>query len=185
MSMDATLPHPTTPQDPPEIEPMRVESAATPVPWRVSIPASWKIDPGGGSDEVASFQATNLAHRGEPDEEAVGKLVVAVFARGALGRPREVARLYLDALAEAGLRVHSDTFEEEPAAEPFDRSWILVSPASRSASLPGEVRCRVMRHARVWVLAGALSPRAEDDRAAWMQAKRALDVATQTLRIKG
>jgi hypothetical protein len=166
-------------------EPMRVESGDAPVPWKTSIPASWKVEPGGGDEDVASFQATNLARPGAPDEEPVGKLAFAVFARGALKRPREVASFYLEALADGGLRVLGDAFEEEPAREPFDHSWLLVSPATRSASLPGEVRCRVMRHDRVWVLAGALSPRAEDDRAAWMQDKRALDVVTQSLRIKG
>jgi hypothetical protein len=168
-------------------EPMRVESAETPIPWKASIPASWAVEPGGGDEDVAAFQATNLGRRGDPEEEEepVGKLAFAVFARGALKRPREVASFYLDALADGGLRVQKDAFEEEPAPEPFDHAWILESPVARSLCLPGEVRCRVMRHERVWVLAGLLSPRAEDDRAAWMQDKRALDVVTQTLRIKG
>ena len=166
-------------------EPMHTETASAPLSWKTSIPASWKVEPGGGDEDVASFQATNLALRGDPEEEPVGKLAFAVFARGALKRPREVASFYLDALAEGGLRVQSDAFEEEPAEDPFEHAWLLTSPVARSQCLPGEVRCRVMRHERVWVLAGLLSPRAEDDRAAWMQDKRALDVVTQTLRIKG
>jgi hypothetical protein len=165
---------------------MQAFGAPTPVTWKARLPASWKITAGGSNADVASFSADHLAAReGAVEPEVVGKLVVAVFARGALKRPREAAAFYLDALADAGLRLASDAFVEEDAPEPFERAWLLVSAATRSASLPGEIRCRVLRHPAVWVLAGVVSSAAADDEAAWTHNQRALDVVTGTLRIKG
>lgn len=166
-------------------EPVGKHGAASPVAWRCIVPVSWRVDPGGANEQAASFQAVNLRDRVEDDGEVVGRLVVAVFSREAIEKPREAADEYLDALAEAGLRVISDEFVPEDAEEPFDRSWLLTSAVSRDESLPGEVRCRVLRHPAAWALAAVLSPRAEDDRAAWMENKRALDIATATLTVGG
>lgn len=168
-----------------------------PVGWRVKLPASWEVEPGAETSEVASLQATRWRGEGPPgaqpagppEPEALGMLALAVFARSAVARPREVAEPYLEALADGGLRVLGDDFVEEPCqdegAGAFERSWLLRSAVTRSQALPGEVFCRVLRHERAWVLAGVLSPRAEDDPDAWTENRRALLVVTSTLKIKG
>jgi hypothetical protein len=165
---------------------MQAFGADTPVPWKARLPTSWKLMKGGENADVASFDGTRLAVLpGEADPAAVGRLVIAVFSRGALKRPREVAAFFLDAIAQAGLRLGDDDFVEEEAPDPFDRSWLLSSRATRSGSLPGEIRCRVLRHGAVWVLGGLLSPSAADDQAAFAHNERAFDVVTRTLRIRG
>jgi hypothetical protein len=153
-----------------------------PVAFRVKLPSDWAVEPGAETADVASFQAS-LASK--EDDTPAGKLAVVVFARSAVGRPREVAAPYLEALADGGLRVIEDDFAEETPPEPFERSWLLESPVTRSQSLPGELRCRVLRHAQAWVLAGVLGPRREDDPEAWEQDRRALDVLTTSMKIKG
>lgn len=166
-------------------EPVGKHGAASPTKWSCLVPVSWRVDPGGSNEQAASFSAVNLRDRVEDDGEVVGKLVVAVFSRELIEKPREAADEYLDALAEAGLRVVSNEFVPEEAEEPFDRSWLLTSAVTRDDSLPGEVRCRVLRHPAAWALAAVLTPRAEDDRAAWLENKRALDIATSSLTVGG
>ncbi len=167
---------------------MRPRSGATPVRWKLLLPESWIVQPGTESPEVASFEADNLRAAAAPDEdeedELVGKLSFAIVARGAVKRPRELASVYLDALAESGLTLAHRDFSADPCGPPFSRAFQLVSPVTRKDAAPGEVRCRVLVHPRAWVIAGVLSPRREDDPAAWTQNQRALDVVTSTLRIK-
>jgi hypothetical protein len=165
-------------------EPVKKHGLDAPVPFRCLVPDTWRVDLGGVSEQGSSFQAVNLRNRVDDDGEVVGRLSVAVFTRGTVKKPREVAEPYFEALADGELRVLSDEFDAEPVKEPFDRSWLCVSPVTRPDSLPGEVRCRVLRHPAAWVLLAVLSPTAEDDRQAQMENKRALDIATSTLTIK-
>jgi hypothetical protein len=161
-------------------EPLLRHGDPKPVPWRVRLPSSWTLETPTSSDEAASFQASKL--RGE---ELVGKLAVAVIGREVMKRPRDVANVYLESLDSYGLEVERDDFAAEEAAPPFEQSWCLESPVLRSGAVPGEVRCRVLRHERAWVIAGMLSPRREDDPPAWDENRRTLDLVTRTFRIKG
>lgn len=165
-------------------EPIGKHGQDEPVHWRCLVPDTWRVDQGGVSEQASSFQAVNLRNRVDDDGEVVGRLSIAVFTRDAVQKPREAAEPYLEALADGELRVLSDEFEAEPAEAPFDRSWLCVSGVTRPDSLPGEVHCRVLRHPAAWALVAVLSPRAEDDRKAYMENKRALDIATATLTIK-
>jgi len=164
-------------------ESMRRHSGETPVEWQLSLPASWLLEIGSASDEADSFQAENLRHpRGAP-AEMVGKLAFAVLARSAGETPREIATLYLDAVAEHGLTMGDEEVKALPAKAPFTQSWSLIAQVRRD-DLPGELRCRVLCHPRVWVLTGVLGLTREDDVDAWMQNKRVLDVMLSTLRLE-
>jgi hypothetical protein len=155
-----------------------------PVRWSVRVPESWNLEPGSKSPDIASFQAANVRSGDDPgDEELVGKLACAVFARGLAKRPRDVAELYLGAVREHEISIDRDEFDEEEARRPFQRSWRLISGVDRGG-VRGELRCRVMQHPEVWMLAGVLSPARDDDAAAWMQNKRALDVVTGAVRLE-
>ncbi|RLB61359.1 MAG: hypothetical protein DRI90_11575 [Deltaproteobacteria bacterium] len=164
-------------------EPMRRHGGETPIPWQLTLPVSWILEIGSSSEEADSFQAENLRRTSGGSAEMVGKLAFAVLARSAGETPREVATLYLDAVKDHGLTMGPETVNAEPAAEPFSQSWCLVAPVLRD-DLPGELRCRVLCHPRVWVLAGVLGLTREDDVDAWMQNKRVLDLMMSTLRLK-
>jgi hypothetical protein len=164
-------------------EPMGRQGGETPIEWQLALPASWIVEIGSSSEEADSFQAENLRTPPGCPPEMVGKLAFAVLARSAGETPREIATLYLDAVSDHGLTLGSETVSAEPASEPFTQSWCLVAPVRRD-DLPGELRCRVLCHPRVWVLAGVLGLTREDDVDAWMQNKRVLDVMMSTLRLK-
>ena len=164
-------------------EPMDRHGGETPVPWQLALPSSWILEMGSSSDEADSFQAENLRALPGSPAEMVGKLAFAVLARSAGETPREIATLYLDAVAAHGLTIGAETVSAEPASKPFTQSWSLIAPVRRDG-LPGELRCRVLCHPRVWVLAGVLGLTREDDVDAWMQNKRVLDVMMSTLRLK-
>jgi hypothetical protein len=164
-------------------EPMQTHTEATPIAWTVTLPASWNVEPGSKGPDVASFQAENVRSEESEEDELVGKLACAVLARSAAKRPRQVASAYLDAVRENEIEIERDDFEEEDAGKPFERSWHLLSGVTR-AGIRGELRCRVMQHRQVWLLAGVLSPTREDDAAAWMQNKRALDIVTGAVKLE-
>ena len=76
-------------------------------------------------------------------------------------------------------------FAEESPPDRFEKAWLLATGVRRDRSLPGVLRCRVLRHERAWVVLGLLGPREEDDPTAFAENLRALELATTTLRIKG
>lgn len=164
-------------------ERVQTHAEATPVRWAITLPGAWVLEPGSKGPDVASFQAENVRSERSEEDELVGKLACAVLARSSAKRPREVASAYLDAVRENDITIDRDDFQEEAAGQPFDRAWYLVSDVDRGG-VGGELRCRVLLHRRVWMLAGVLSPRREDDAAAWMQNKRALDVVTGAVRLE-
>jgi hypothetical protein len=87
----------------------------------------------------------------------------------------------LDTFRSAGLELLRDTFEAEPPQGALEQSKLLVTPA-RLAGQPGvELRCRVGFTHGLWFIAGVVGPARELNPFAWMQNKRALDVATGSL----
>jgi len=169
--------------DEPFSEDMRTHRATTPIGWELPLPTSWIVEQGSSSDDAASFQAENIRHDRDDPEETVGKMAFAVLARSAGKTARDVAELYLSAVRENGLDIGTENVTVEAAQKPFTQSWYLVASVA-CADLPGELRCRVMRHDDVCVLAGMLGLTRDNDLKAWMENKRALDVATFGLRLK-
>lgn len=163
-------------------EPLRSYGADTPVAWTISLPESWVLEPGSSGEHGSSFQAENMARERDDADEMIGKLAFAVLARSVGETPRAVANIYLDAVREHGLDVGDDLVEQQPAKNPFLYAWQLSAPVWREG-MPGEVRCRVMCHERVWALGGVLTLRREENATAWMQNKRALDLVTSSLRL--
>jgi hypothetical protein len=164
-------------------EVMRPHKAKTPVPWQMLLPASWIVEYGSSGEDVASLQAENIRRGDDDPGETVGKLAFAVLSRSAGKTPRDVAELYLSAVRDNGLDIGYENVSLEVARKPFSQSWYLVAPVAHE-DLPGELRCRVMCHDDVWVLAGLLGLTRETNLQAWMQNKRALDVVTFGLKFK-
>jgi len=50
-------------------------------------------------------------------------------------------------------------------------------------SFPCEVRCRVMKHERLWLVSGVFGPSRESGARAWMQNKRTLDVLAHHIEV--
>ena len=168
-------------------EPMRFFEAAlvcgdTPHRFTIALPQSWIVEPGSRSETAAALQAENLRKRPYGPDELVGKLAFAVLARSVATTAREVASLYLEAVEHNGLDVGAESVETEPARQPWTASWKLVAPVMRD-DIPGELRCRVVCDERVWVLCGVLSPRLEHDEQAWLENKRAWDLAISSMRL--
>ncbi len=167
-------------------EKVRTVTGGDPVPWKAVVPASWRVAPEAPREGVGAFQASLLTPAdgsGGPDQELLGKLSFAVVAREKTGRAREAARKYLDVLRDLDFDVETTALVEEEARAPYEQSWLLVSPVRRKGGR-GEARCRVLVHPRAWVVAGVLGPDRESDTAAWMQCKRAMDVAALALELK-
>ncbi len=165
-------------------EKVHTVSNTAPVPWRVVVPESWVIKPEPNTGKVASFQATQVPVVPSGEGPMIyGKLSFAVVARSEAKTGRAAADAYLSAVRDLGIAIENDEFVEEPAADPFEKSWLLVSNVSKNGN-PGELRCRVLMHKKAWVIAGVLGPVRKDSALAWMQNKRVLDIVTTTLKLK-
>lgn len=166
-------------------EKVHTVSNTVPVPWRVVVPESWEITPEpNGGDRVASFQASQVPVVPAAEFEVLyGKLSFAVVARSEAKTGRAAANAYLSAVRDLGITIEHENFVEEKPAEPFEKSWLLVTPVKKGEN-PGELRCRVLMHKKAWVIAGVLGPVRKDSALAWMQNKRVLDIVTSTLKVK-
>lgn len=165
-------------------EKVHTVSNTAPVPWRVVVPESWVIKPEPNTEKVASFQATQIPVVPATELQMLyGKLSFAVVARSEAKTGRAAANAYLSAVRELGITIERDEFTEEPATDPFEKSWLLVTNVKKGDH-PGELRCRVLMHKKAWVIAGVLGPVRKDSALAWMQNKRVLDIVTTTLKLK-
>ena len=155
-----------------------------PVPFRLAVPVSWHIEretPTG--DKGAAFQARQIGVQGD-ETDFHGQLSFAVMDRSLCRNAREAAGGFLSAVRDQGITIEPTEFEEEPAPpKGFEHAWYATMPLEHGGS-SGELRCRVMLHPRLWVVAGVLSPAREADPMAWMRNKRALDIATSTLELQ-
>jgi hypothetical protein len=151
-----------------------------PIRWRAAVPDAWLLMPTQEEDGIGSFQALQMS--GHDVESVDGRLSFAVASRGVAQLPRAAAHMFLRAVNAHGLELADESFAEEPASPPFFKSWCCVSECWRGDQR-GEVRCRVMMNDKVWVVGGVVGPTREDDREVWEQNKRALDVATSTLKL--
>ena len=155
-----------------------------PFDWKVAVPKSWDVIQHPGTDEGAWFEARHLAPTA-PDEqlgEHDGRLALAVMTRGTAKRPRDAAKVYLEALEQNDITIAAVDFVDDASEDPFSQAWYLTSPIERYGVV-GEIRCRVMMHEHAWVVGGVVGPSRDDDRDAWMRNKRALDIATTTLQV--
>jgi hypothetical protein len=161
-------------------------SNAVPIPWRAVVPESWVIKPEpDAGNRAASFQATQVPALPSPELNVLfGKLSFAVADRSEAKGGRAAANAYLEAVRDAGVNIEHDKFVEEETSEPYEKSWLLITKAAKGSNPPGELRCRVLMHKRVWVIAGVLGPTRETNALAWMQNKRTLDLVTSNLRLK-
>lgn len=165
----------------PFAEEMTKHGSDTPVAWTMMLPKSWNVQPDATGEDAVSFQADHF--HDEPTTALVGKLAFCVVARSRAKKPSEIGNAYLDAVRDTGVEIQPREFVSEPERPPFAKSWYVRAPVTRDG-VGGEVRVRVMLHERVWVLAGVLSPLRGDDPIAWMENKRALDVATTTMEVR-
>jgi hypothetical protein len=159
-----------------------------PVPWKVLVPASWMVQPDSMAPTLSSFRCTAFPLADTDRELLFGKLSFGLAARSLFKTARAAANAFLDAVKENHTTIEQEEFVEEPAPEPFDKAWALVSAAACSRppleNFPCEVRCRVFRHDQVWFVAGVFGPSRDAGAIAWMQNKRTLDVLTSTLEVK-
>ncbi|HEY4330822.1 MAG TPA: hypothetical protein VGN88_13860 [Phycisphaerae bacterium] len=176
----------------PLAEQVRWVAGERPLEWRVAVPVSWQIMPEKGTDRVGSFQATLLAAAGEGSshqspampEVMLGKLSMAVMGLEVVAAAEEALARMMEALKDAGVSVSGATLEPEAPREPYEATWLCDAAAVVNAR-PARMRCRVMRHAKVWVAALVLGPEPKEMPDVWMRVKRMLDIATMTLEMKG
>ncbi len=167
-------------------EKVRTVAGGEPISWKAMVPGSWKVEPENAREGVGAFQASLISpaeEGGAAQQELLGKLSFAVVSRAKATKAREVARKYFDALRDLDIDLESTALVEEEASAPYEQSWLLVSPFNRKGGT-GEVRCRILQHPRAWVVAGVVGPNREADVAAWMQCKRALDIAALALELR-
>jgi hypothetical protein len=160
-------------------EPLRAVARERPVPWRTAVPDGWLVLPALEEGTLAGVQAANV----DPFGVVRGRLALGVATRDRARSPRAAAALWLDLVRGHGLALEGETFAEEPARPPFEQSWLLATRARRDDA-EAELRCRVLLHPDVWAVGGALGPAADEDREAWMQNKRALDLVTELVRLE-
>ena len=138
---------------------------------------------------VTSFQAVQAELPVAGAGPAFGHLSMGVLARPAADNETIVAGSFLDGLRANGVTVERTDLGPTAPREEFLAAWDLVSPATlhnaQVAGLACEVRCRVMLHDDVWVMAGVLGPRREVGGLAWARSKRLLDVVTSSLELGG
>jgi hypothetical protein len=164
-------------------------------PWTLSLPTSWAVTPGpsGLRAKLRPPAADDLsiasAWRPFPGVDGLrvpapppptsygGDLSVTLFAPATYTDPRKVQELCVRSLEQAGLTPSDASFAKGPVFPSIPETWDLVSPAS-----PGvEVRGRVARGPKGWMLAIVASPARAAHPFAWMQNRRTLDLAVASL----
>lgn len=161
-----------------------------PFAWKAAVPDSWSIQVHPPAEDGAWFEAHHAAPA-PPDEvtgEVDGRLSVAVMARSAASRPRDAGNTLLRALRDNDVELEHADFEEDERLLPvcrsrFEQAWTLTTPIRRGGAR-GELCCRVLMHARAWVVVGALGPSRDDDDDAWMRNKRVVDLVSSTLELE-
>jgi hypothetical protein len=162
----------------PLAEKVRWIANAQPIPWRVAIPVSWDVKSETPNPNCASFQANLLSTATPPI--LLGKLSYAVTSADQATTYEAALAQAIAAVTEAGVKLSSDRTVTEKPSPPFTESWLVFATAD-IAGQPGEFRCRILRHPKVWVMAVVLSVDQASSPQAWMRAMRLLNVATSTI----
>lgn len=170
-------------------EPVHFVAEATPCEWKATVPDSWSVQRHPVADEGAWFDALHQApsRADEQTGEVDGRLTMAVMARSVAARPRDAGNVLLRALRDNDIQLEHAAFERNDEPLPccrseYRHSWSLTTPVTRQG-VAGELRCRVLMHQAVWVVAAVLGPIRDDDDEAWMRNKRVLDLTTCTLEL--
>ncbi len=164
-------------------------------PWVLSLPTSWAVSsvPTGfqaklkppAADDLSIASAwrpfPGVADLAVPPPPPVssygGDLNVQVFPPTAFADVRPLQELCLDSFRKSGLAPSTTTFTKGPVFPSFPETWDLVSPAT-----PGvEIRGRIGRSPKGWLLAALASPARSSNPFAWMQNRRTLDLAAASL----
>ena len=164
-------------------------------PWALALPTSWAVTPGtsGFLAKLKPPAADDLsiasAWRPFPGVEGMqvpppppvtgygGDLTVQLFPPAAFADPRPLQELCVGAFRKAGLTPSNVAFAKGPVFANLPETWDLASPAA-----PGvEVRGRVARSPKGWLLAALAGPARDSNPFAWMQNRRTLDLAAATL----
>ncbi len=161
------------------VEAIRWAAQTSPVVWKMPIPESWQVDSRPGNQKATTFTA--VLRLPEAPDKQVGMMNGAVLNAETFASEEDAFVGAADGIAAIGLDCTKATFVAEPESPPgFISSWLLRFDEHDGAI---EVRARLMRHARCWVLLVVVSPGRRAFVAAWMQCGRALDVATLLMEI--
>ena len=156
-----------------------------PLPATVTLPASYSIAMDVSNPRLSAFGGDQQPIPALPDDPAFGKLSFLLAEASMADHPAKAAALYLDALLKNPITMGGDEFLQEPAAAPFEQSWLLITPATLTPTdgdpVPCELRCRVMSHPKAWFVAGVLGPARHAAPIAWMRNKRALELMTTSV----
>ena len=163
-----------------QAEPRTVTTIAAPLAARVSVPASYAVKAEVTNDDVSAFSGDQQTIADLPDDPVFGKLSFLMARRTLADHPAKAAQMFMGPLLQNPVTLHGSEFEEEPAPEGFQQSWLLISPATFSPPeaqpIACEVRCRVMVREEAWFVAGVMGPARHAAPIAWMRNKRALDL---------
>jgi len=163
-------------------ENVKYAEGTAPIMWRIPMPLSWLCKREPATDRVSSFQAMQMVPKVSKGDPGYGVLSFAIVDRPVASNYQSVANAYLEALAENGVElVHTD-FVGDAVSDPWEGAWFLQTEAKTGSGV-GDVRCRVLLHDKVWVIAGVLGPGREQDSLAWMRNKRVLDIASRALEL--
>ncbi|HEX7897377.1 MAG TPA: hypothetical protein VF950_06435 [Planctomycetota bacterium] len=162
-------------------------------PWTLSLPTSWAVTPGPSGFQAklrppddAAFASAWRPFPGveglkvpppPPPASYGGDLSVSFFPPNAYADPRPLQELCVETLTKAGLAPSTPAFAPGPKFPSFPETWDLASAAT-----PGvEVRGRVARGPKGWMLAALASPARASNPFAWMQNRRTLDLTAASL----
>ena len=167
----------------------------TGAPWKLALPTSWAVTPGahGIHAKLAPPAEGDLTYasawRPFPGVEGLqvpdpppassygGDLTIQFFPREAYKDPAALQETCLAALRKSNLEPSKPVFAKGPQFPAFPETWDLASPAT-----PGvEVRGRIARGPRGWLLAAVASPARDANPFAWMQNRRTLDLAVASV----
>jgi hypothetical protein len=176
----------------PYVEPLGQVRGA---PWSLALPTSWQVTPGTSGFQAklkpppADDPSIASAWRPFPGVEGLelpppppissygGDLTVQLFPPTAYAEPRPLQEACVGAFRKAGLEPSNVAFAKGPVFSSMPETWDLASAAA-----PGvEVRGRVGRGPQGWLLAALAGPARDSNPFAWMQNRRALDLAAATL----
>ncbi len=194
-------------EDPgPLSEPVIHATGIQPVPWKLYLPASWKLtdvenegpagtiqaaaQPPAEDDPIATASASPFPGAPElpPTSWAEStwhaQLSATLAPTSKLGGWDAAETLCLSTLQDAGLEFEDRTFVEEPPLGPFESSKALVT-AARLRGMPGaEVRCRVAKTGLVWFLSAVVGVARAVNPQAWARNARAHDLVAQSAELR-
>lgn len=160
----------------PYAEPMRRLTGREPNGWGASLPMCWKV----ATRTKESALTAELPSVPPATSPIAAKLSLDLLPAAAVKTPVAAAATHIDRIKAEAAEPEGGELETETALPPFSKRWSLSCKVAPSL---GELHMKVLKNQRAWVVASVWTLARGEAPLEWMQARRALDIVTDTIEV--